>query len=870
MIWHSASTEDIVNELGTDLKRGLTSERAEQLLALHGKNQLKDKHNGGVMKKFGDQLKNFTSILLIAAMLISLLIKILDPEHNDIADYVIEPAVIIFIILINAIIGAIGERRSEKALESLRNLTALNARVIRDGVLNRVDAADLVPGDLIYIKSGDFIPADARIIEANLLRCDESALTGENVPVEKDADAVPSDIDVIKDRKNMLYSGTAAVNGSCIAVVTETGMNTEIGKLAQLIDEHKDPLTPLQKKLTLMERQILTVGGIIAALILIIGLIVSKDKTQVFMTCISLLAAIIPESLAAIVTITLALGTTRMIKHKAIVRSISTMESIGSTSVICADKTGTLTQNKMTLVSAFTDNGFVKSFSDLDANAITLLRFSAICCRDESNKQGENGDPTEQALIAGAIKYTGIDKDGLENLYPRLAEVPFDGERRTMTTVNMISGKPVAIVKGAPEFLFDRCIDLNREAAEKANEMMSSRALRVLALCYKPLSAIPTDPSPDELEHNLTFVGLVGLIDTLNDDAVTSVAECKEAGIIPIMITGDHISAASAIAKELGILDKNTIAVTGEELAAMSDDEFALKLPNIRVYARVTSEDKLRIIKAWQDRGEVVAITGDSLSDTPALKQADIGCSLGKKAADVAKGSSDVIITDNAFHTLVSAIKEGRSIYANIQKMLQYLIAAGIAEILLLLLSLIIWGNIPIVATQLLWINLIVNSLLAFSLGAEPVGKDLMKRPPINKKALIIDKRIIGNIAVTAVTAAAVALIAYGLGVAYSSEVASTVAFIVLTFALVISSFTARSNHSIIKVGIAKNIGILLSMLLSIAFTLLLLYTPVGKYFSLSYIPSALWGKVVLLSIIPLAVSEVFKVITHFVSSNKD
>lgn len=870
MIWHSASLEDIVNELSTDSKQGLTSEKANELLSLHGENQIKIQSKDNLFNKFVNQLKSFTSILLIIAMIVVILIKLLYPDNNNLADFIIEPIVIISILLLNAILTAFGEHRAEKALESLRGLNALHARVIRDGVLSHIDSGKLVPGDLIYLKSGDCVPADARIVESNLLRCNEVALTGETVPVEKTETAMPTDIDVIKDRANMVYSGTSVVNGSCIAIITETGLTTEIGKMAQLLDEQKDPLTPLQKKLAVLEKQIITGSAVLVAIIGILALIISNTTSQILMTCAATVAAIIPESLAGIVTITLALSTSRMIKKNSFVRSISTIESIGSTSVICADKTGTLTQNKMTLVSAFTENGFVKSFSDLDVNAITLLRFSAICCRDESTKNNDNADPTEQALITSAIKYTGIDKDSLETLYPRLAEVPFDSERRTMTTVNMISGKPVAIVKGAPDFLFDRCVDFNREAAEKANEMMANRALRVLAICYKPLSAIPTDPSADELEHNLTFVGLVGLIDSLNDDAITSVAECKEAGIIPIMITGDDVATASAIAKELGIVEKDSLAVTGEELAQFSDEELALKLPNIRVYARVTSEDKSRIIKAWQDRGEVVAITGDSLNDAPALKDADIGFALGKQASDVAKISSDVMTNDKSFYTLVSAIKEGRSIYANIQKMLQYIIAVGFAEILILFFGMCIWQTLPVSATQLLWTNLITNPLLIFALGNEPVGKDLMKRPPINKKASILDNRSFGNIAVISITVATVSLIAYGLGNAYSAEIARTISFAVLSFSLIISSFTARSNHSVVKAGIVKNIGLLLSMLLGIILTLMLIWTPVSPYFSLAYIPSVLFGNIALLSLAPLAVTEIFKIITHFVASNKD
>lgn len=880
MIWHSAELGQVLQELDTNEKSGLNSEEAARRLAKYGKNQLEQKKKKSIIQRFSEQFKDYMIIILLIAAAISLITTILSHENNW-----LEPIIIVAIVFLNALLGVIQESKAESALEALKSMAAPSAKVIRDGAQSIIRADDIVPGDIITLEAGDYIPADARLISSSMMRCEESALTGESVSSEKFADTVLTDITAIGDRSNMIFAGCSIAYGNGTAVVTGTGMNTEMGKIANML-EGENTITPLQQKMAELGKTLGTAALFICAVIFAVGLIFRNTEMQlidsfvsVFMTAVSLAVAAIPEGLPAIVTIVLALGVQRMIKRNAIIRNLPAVETLGSASVICSDKTGTLTQNRMTMVMLFDGNGFINLTKDdvaLTPAASSLLKCGAICCdADVHVSNGSRvaiGDPTEIAIIDACEKYVRIAKNDITNIYPRLSSIPFDSDRKLMTTVNIIDGVTYAIVKGAPDIMLKRCVGDEIEKATKANLAMSSQALRVLAVGMKKIDdiSLTTNPTSDELENGLTFIGLMGMIDPPRPEATPAVEKCKHAGIRTVMITGDNAATAAAIGEQIGIIaDKESGVITGDKLAQMSDDELYEVVENYSVYGRVSPEDKIRIVRAWQKRGHVVAMTGDGVNDAPALKAADIGCAMGITGTDVAKGAADMTLTDDNFATIISAVEEGRGIYANIKKSVQFLLSCNLGEIITVFFGMLFWHVAPLSAIQLLWVNLVTDGLPALALGVEPVEKDIMQRAPRKKDESLFAHGLGISAIYQGIMIGVLTLTAFIIGTRVNPETGKTMAFYTLAFSQLVQSLNARSNNSLFKIGPFKNKWILGAIAASALLMVAVIFTPLSYTFGLSSLTSNNVVIVAILSIAPLFICEAVKFILGFFNKNK-
>ncbi len=863
MLFHSESKETVLQNLSTDEKNGLSSEKIEELRKKYGENKLKEKKKKTNLQRFAEQFKDVMIIILLIAAAVSFVIACIEGNPKEF----FEPLLILLIVVLNAIMGVMQESKAEKALDALKNMSAPHARVIRNGEEKIIDAGELVPGDIIKLEAGDFVPADARLLHSVSLKSEESALTGESVPSEKDADCVVAENAPIGDRTNMVFSGCSITYGTALAVVTATGMDTEMGKIANLLDSETETQTPLQQKLAQLGKYLGFVAIAACGVIFVVGLLNNIPALEIFMTSVSLAVSAIPEGLPAIVTIVLSIGVQRMVKKNALIRRLPAVETLGSASIICSDKTGTLTQNRMTLTKAYCDGEEIKDISPENDDGINkLLMYAALCCDGsvvfEGDKEQHIGDPTETAIILAAHK-AGMPKDDINDKYPRLAEIPFDSDRKLMTTVNNIDGKNVVIVKGAFDMMAPRCIAGNIETAKQMTEEMSKNALRVLAVGYKVIDTIPEVPTSDELENGLTFMGLVGMIDPPRPEAKDAVALCRRAGIKPIMITGDHVVTASAIAKELGILLEGDLAITGAELDAMTDSELDSKVQNISVYARVSPENKIRIVKAWQRRGQVVSMTGDGVNDAPALKAADIGCAMGITGTDVAKGAADMTLTDDNFATIVDAVREGRGIYANIKKVVGFLLGTNIGEVITVFASMLLWHETPLLSMQLLWINLVTDSLPAIALGMEAVEKDVMDKNPKPKNEGIFAHGFGVRIVLQGIMFALLSLFAYYYGktVVGTIEAGQTMAFTVLSLSQVVQAFNMRSEHSLLKIGIFTNSKLNLAALASLLLVLIVLFTPIRIVFNLVALPLGLYFVALGLILVPFVVMEFSKAI---------
>lgn len=865
MAFHNQNKEDVLKNLETDELRGLSEEQIAPRVAKYGENKLIDKKKKSMFVRFLEQFKDVMIIILIVAAIVSLVIACIEGDPMEF----IEPALIFLIVIMNAIMGLVQENKAEKALNALKNMSAPHARVIRDGKEKIIKASELVPGDIIHLEAGDFVPADARLLESVNLKSEESALTGESVPSEKDASLEVDEKAGIGDRDNMVFSGCSITYGTATAVVTETGMNTEMGKIAGLLAGAKETKTPLQQKLARLGKWLGLAALVACAIVFIVGLVAGQNIMDMFMTAVSLAVSAIPEGMPAIVTIVLSIGVTRMVKKNAIIKRLPAVETLGSASVICSDKTGTLTQNRMTLVKTYLDDG---ELADLDTANVgesvqKLLDWGTLCCDgvvtfDENGKEIHIGDPTETAIILAAYK-AGHSKEALNEKHPRVAEIPFDSDRKLMTSVNKIDGKLVVIVKGAFDMMAERCVAGDIERARKTNDAMSAEALRVLAVGYKVLDELPAELTSENLENGLTFLGLVGMIDPPRPEAKAAVAVCRQAGIKPVMITGDHIVTASAIARQLGILEEGDRAITGAQLDEMSDEELDKEVEHISVYARVSPENKIRIVRAWQKKGQVVSMTGDGVNDAPALKAADIGCAMGITGTDVAKGAADMTLTDDNFATIVDAVKEGRGIYANIKKVVGFLLGTNISEILIVFLAMVIWQVSPFISIQLLWINLITDSLPAVALGMEAVEKDVMMRKPRPKDEGLFAHGYGIRIFLQGCMFAALALGAYFIGemiTGGSSEGGSTLAFLTLSLSQIIHAYNMRSEHSLFKIGPFSNHKLNWVTLISIVLIAFVLFTPgVVSAFGMMYIPWYGYLIGVGLSLVPILVLECSK-----------
>lgn len=857
--------DEVIKTLNSNLETGLSSQKVNELLLKFGENRLQEKKKKSTFQRFIDQFKDVMIIILIIAAIVSFVIACIEGNPKEF----FEPALIVLIVVLNAVIGVMQESKAEKALDALKNLSAPHARVLRDGEEMIIDAANLVPGDIIKLEAGDFVPADARLLHSSGLKSEESALTGESVPSEKDADAEIKENAPLGDRANMVFSGCSITYGTGLAVVTATGMNTEMGKIANLLNNESSVQTPLQKKLAQLGKYLGIMALVACAIIFIVGILNDIPVMEIFMTSVSLAVSAIPEGLPAIVTVVLSIGVQRMVKRNALIRRLPAVETLGSASIICSDKTGTLTQNRMTLVKAYIDGNpqIIDVSLENKAEIIKLLEYGTLCCDGSvtfnDGKEQHIGDPTETAIVLASHKL-GSEKEALNQKYPRFAELPFDSDRKLMSTINEIDGKYVVIVKGAFDMMSARCISGDLEKAKQITEEMSQKALRVLAIGYKFIDSVPDNPTSEELESGLTLMGLVGMIDPPREEAKTAVALCRKAGIKPIMITGDHVVTATAIAKELGIFTDGDRAITGAELDAMSDEELDQQVESISVYARVSPENKIRIVKAWQKKDQVVAMTGDGVNDAPALKAADIGCAMGITGTDVAKGAADMTLTDDNFATIVEAVREGRGIYSNIRKVVGFLLGTNIGEVITVFTAMILWHKTPFLSMQLLWINLVTDSLPAIALGMEAVEDDIMDKKPKPKKEGIFAHGLGVRIVLQGIMFAVISLIAFFIGWQGNDSLIAqgqTMAFIVLSLSQVLQSFNMRSDHSLFKIGLFTNKTLNISSLVSVLLVGLVLFTPVRIAFGLEILALKHYLIALGLVLVPTVVMEISKLL---------
>ncbi len=860
MNYHSMNESEVLSELAVDARCGLSAEEARARSEKYGKNKLAERKRSGFFTKFFNQFRDPMIIILLIAAAISFVIAIAEKNAGDL----FEPALILLIVVLNAIMGVMQESKAEAALEALKNMSAPCARVIRDGKESVISAEELTVGDIILLEAGDFVPADARLLRSSSLKCEEAALTGESVPTEKDAAAICKSGAPIGDRTNTVFSGCSVTYGTALAVVTAIGMQTEMGKIADLLSGEDDGDTPLQEKLATLGKYLGFIALGCCAVIFAVGLIGGGEILDLFMTAVSLAVSAIPEGLPAIVTIVLSIGVQRMVKKNAIIRRLPAVETLGSASIICSDKTGTLTMNRMTLTKAYVDGGELCDISSENGDDVRRLLMLGTLCSDgsvviEDGKETHIGDPTETAIVAAALK-NGMTKTELSEKYHRLGCIPFDSERKLMSVITRMDERLVVIVKGAVDVMEKRCVAGDFAAAQKMNSEMSSSALRVLAVAYKEIDEVPAELSSEEIESGLTFLGLVGMIDPPRPEAKVAVATCRDAGIKPIMITGDHILTATAIARELGIFVDGDVAMSGAEVDKLSDEELDERLPEISVYARVSPENKIRIVKAWQRRGQVVAMTGDGVNDAPALKAADIGCAMGITGTDVAKGAADMTLTDDNFATIVDAVREGRGIYANIKKVVGYLLGTNIGEVITVFFAMILWGHTPLLSMQLLMINLVTDSLPAIALGMEDVENDVMKHKPKSKDEGIFAGGLGVRVALQGFMFGTLALVAYRAGyfMGGGSEIhGQTLAFMVLALTQVVQSFNMRSDKSLFKIGVFSNRNLNLAALASVALTAITLFTPgIRDAFGVTLLSPAAYLVGLALTFVPLAVME--------------
>ena len=884
--WYSLSKEEVEKLLNVDEKKGLDADEVEKRLEKYGRNEIVSKNKKPIWKMILEQFTDFMIIVLIIAAIVS---GVVNHEFTD-------SIIILIIVILNAIIGVVQEVKAQKSLDSLKELSAPHCKAIRNGEIVNIDSKELVPGDVVVLETGDNIPADLRIIEAINLKIQEAALTGESVPVEKHADVLKDEKVGLGDRVNCAFSSSLVTYGRGKGIVVSTGMDTEVGKIAKMLDDVDDSETPLKRRLEALGKTLGIAALVICALIFAVGFFVYKrDWIEMFMTAVSLAVAAIPEGLPAISTIVLSIGVQRMVKRNAIIRTLPSVETLGSATVICSDKTGTLTQNRMTVEKIFCDNKvFGTEYKEKDGNEqYKLLLNCMILCNDTKlKKDGEKyittGDPTETALVDLGLK-SNVVKDDLDNEYKRVEEIPFDSERKLMTTVHDRKGKLVVFTKGGVDELLAKClkIRLNGEDVKltqehidmilATNEQFGLCALRVLAMAYKDIDQIPEKADMNSLESDLTYIGMVGMIDPARPEVKEAVTKCRTAGIRPVMITGDHKITAVAIAKEIGILREGDEAITGAELQEMSQEELEKNVQKYSVYARVSPEHKVRIVNAWKSHDEVVAMTGDGVNDAPALKAADIGAAMGIVGTDVAKEAADVVLTDDNFATIVSAVEEGRRIYDNILKAVAYLLSANIGEIITLFIATMFgWLIEPLLPIHMLWINLVTDSLPALALSVDPAEKNIMNRKP-KKNKNVFTKGMIWRIIYQGIMIGGLTLLAFAIGCGFDFNsivdtegnatsigvTAQTMAFAVLALSELVHVFNLRSNKdSIFKVGLLTNKILLGAIAISASLMLIVLNVPaLHGIFEIKMLTLREIGIVTLLSFAPLIIVEIFKLL---------
>ena len=905
--WFNKSIEEVKEELKVGTQ-GLSDEQVKEKREFYGLNELQAKKKKSLIVKFLEQFKDFMIIILIIAAVISGAVGYYQGEG------ITDSIIILIVVIVNAIIGVAQESKAEKSLEALQKLSSHVTKVIRNGKVAVIPSKELVPGDIVILDTGDYVPADLRIIESANLKAQEASLTGESVPVDKNTDVINDEKIGLGDRTNMLFSSSLITYGRGRGIVVATGMNTEVGKIAGMINEVEETETPLQQKLNKLGKTLGIVAIVICVIIFIIGLLYGKEPIEMFMTAVSLAVAAIPEGLAAVSTIVLAIGVQRMVKKHAIVKKLPAVETLGSTTVICSDKTGTLTQNKMTVKKVFYNNKLV-DLDDIDidnlGDELEKLTYISMFCNDTKVLDGKlTGDPTETALIDMGFKLD-FQPPILEK-YERVKELPFDSDRKLMTTVHLFPNKYMVYTKGGVDELLSRCnsyvinenvntdIDEYKKEIAKQNEEMAKNALRVLAMAYKELDHEPTDEEMKTIESDLTYVGMVGMIDPPREEVKDAVEKCKTAGIKTVMITGDHKITAIAIAKALGILENEDEAITGSELEEMSDEDLIKNVRKYSVYARVSPEHKVRIVKAWQTNGEIVAMTGDGVNDAPALKTADIGCAMGIVGTDVSKEAADVILTDDNFATIVSSVEEGRRIYDNILKAIQFLLSSNVGEIIILFVAILMtpllskWFNIdvnlitPLLPIHILWINLVTDSLPALALAVDPAEKDIMNRKPLKPKQGVFTKGMTFRVIYQGIMIGVLTLVAFIIGLATPEnelpvvniteangivrtlsaeevkvEIGQAMAFTVLALSELVHVFNIRNNKkSIFKTGIFNNSKLILATAVSAGLMLIVLFVPaLRNIFSIPVLPAMNILETVILVFIPIVVVEIFKLL---------
>ncbi|MCR5147141.1 MAG: calcium-translocating P-type ATPase, PMCA-type [Clostridia bacterium] len=867
-MWQTLNLSELKHRLKTNYQFGLTGEEVDKRFRECGENKLDDKPKESLIIKFFKQFNDFMIIILIIASIVSAIIEFVQGS-NDYFDSII----IIGIVIFNAIMGIVQEAKAEKSLEALQSLTTPIVKVRRDGRIKQVKSVELVPGDIVLLEAGNFVPADCRLINSFNLKAEESSLTGETVPVDKNANVLLSDKVALGDCVNMVFATTVIVNGHGEGVVVETGMNTKVGKIAKLIITNESPETPIQRKLGEVGKTLGLACLGICAIIFFIGVLKKIPPIEMFMTSVGLAVAAIPEGLPAIVTIVLSIGVTIMAKKNSIIRKLPAVETLGSSGVICSDKTGTLTQNKMQVVE-IAEPGF-KSGSNF------AIELGAMCTDvDVSYDEGKvnlSGDPTEIAIVEECMK-NGKTKKSLYNQYERINDIPFDSSRKMMTTIHRIGNRYRIITKGAPDVLLKKCnkyFSNNQIASlgmsviksiENQNENMARRALRVIAVSYKDVDNLPIKMESSYIENDLVFVGLIGMIDPPREGVKEAIATCKKAGIKTVMITGDHITTANAIATELGILGKNELSITGAELDKLPKDVFNKNIMKYSVFARVTPENKVEIVKAFQGTGAVVAMTGDGVNDAPALKNADIGIAMGLNGTDVAKNAADMVLTDDNFVTIVEAVKYGRTIFNNIKKAIHFLISTNVGEIVTIFLGLLIGMRSPLLAIQLLWINLITDSLPAIALGLEKPEKNIMDEKPRNPKKSIFADGLWGRIIVEGSMIGILNLLAFTIGKSfYSLEVGRTMAFVSLGLLELVHSFNIRTDESIFKTGIFQNKYLIMAFLGG-AFlqTVVVIVPQLADIFKLTNLNGEQWLYTIGISFTPIVLMEVQKFVNQW------
>ena len=866
-MWHSCSVEEIAKNLKTNINIGLSDDEAQKRFERYGPNNLKEKKKESIFVKFIKQFNDFMIITLIIAAIISAVVSKLNGE----ADY-IDSIIIVAIVIFNAIMGLVQEQKAEKSLEALKKMSAPNAKVRRDGRVQEIDATLVVPGDIVILEAGNYVPADCRLINSYNLKIEESALTGETIPSLKDSSKILKENTAMGDLCNMVFATTIVVNGHGEAIVVETGMNTRVGKIAGMIIEDESPETPIQKKLAEVGKILAIACIIICVLIFVIGIFKKIPIIEMFMTSVGLAVAAIPEGLPAIVTIMLSIGVTKMAKKNSIIRKLPAVETLGSSSVICSDKTGTLTQNKMTVTE------IRNCFGRANSNERKFILELGTMCTDTTEeringKLGFVGEATEVAISNAAME-EGVSKSFLYDEMKRINDIPFDSKRKMMTTIHKYGNGYRIITKGAPDVLLKRCsncysggqivpIFSKKDDINEQNNQMAEKALRVIAVAYKDVEKLP---EMQDVEKDLIFCGLIGMIDPPREGVKEAVRTCRRAGIKTVMITGDHLQTAKAIAKELGILKRGDLAIDGETLERMSQHELEQNIMDYSVFARVSPEHKVRIVKAFQSTGAVVAMTGDGVNDAPALKNADIGIAMGKGGTDVAKNAADMILLDDNFVTIVEAVKQGRNIYDNIKKAIHFLISTNIGEIVTIFFGLVLGIKSPLLAIQLLWINLVTDSLPAIALGLEKEEENIMSRLPRNPKKNLFADGLWWKIIIEGAMLGMFTLLAFSIGNRlYSVEVGRTMAFLTLGILELVHSFNIKSEESIFKIGIFENKYLIGALVLGVILqVIVVVVSPLAQVFSLVPLTGIQWLYTVLIAVAPIPIVEIQKAVNGY------